>query len=118
MKTNKLSEQVLNSANKIWLAGLGAYHRAEDSAREQGEESFEWLVEEGRRFQQRMKEELRGKGSKTSQALEGLINQSESQLDIIRHHAHSHLKRRLERIESRLQMHTKGDNVDNDKPDD
>ena len=48
---NQLAAQVRESANQIWLAGLGAFSKAQ----QEGAKMFETLVAEGERFQERSK---------------------------------------------------------------
>jgi poly(hydroxyalkanoate) granule-associated protein len=47
----QLTEKVKESANQIWLAGLGAFAKAQ----QEGVKMFETLVAEGERFQERTK---------------------------------------------------------------
>lgn len=49
---DQLLEQIKTSANKIWLAGLGAFSQA-DKEGEQGKNLFETLVKEGEELQKR-----------------------------------------------------------------
>ncbi|HTP49446.1 MAG TPA: phasin family protein, partial [Anaeromyxobacteraceae bacterium] len=46
-----LAVRVRDSANQIWLAGLGAFSKAQ----EEGANMFETLVAEGEKFQERTK---------------------------------------------------------------
>ncbi|HTZ66660.1 MAG TPA: phasin family protein [Roseiarcus sp.] len=48
---NPLAVKVRESANQIWLAGLGAFAKAQ----QEGVKMFETLVAEGERFQERTK---------------------------------------------------------------
>ena len=48
---NQLAAKVRESANQIWLAGLGAFAKAQ----QEGVKMFETLVAEGERFQERTK---------------------------------------------------------------
>jgi poly(hydroxyalkanoate) granule-associated protein len=48
---NQLAVKVRESANQIWLAGLGAFAKAQ----QEGVKMFETLVAEGERFQERTK---------------------------------------------------------------
>ena len=48
---NQLAVKVRESANQIWLAGLGAFAKAQ----QEGAKMFETLVAEGERFQERTK---------------------------------------------------------------
>ncbi len=47
----QLTAKVRESANQIWLAGLGAFAKAQ----QEGVKMFETLVAEGERFQERTK---------------------------------------------------------------
>ncbi len=48
---NQLAVQIRESANQIWLAGLGAFSKAQ----QEGVKMFEALVAEGEKFQERTK---------------------------------------------------------------
>jgi poly(hydroxyalkanoate) granule-associated protein len=49
--TNDLTQTVLNSSHQIWLAGLGAFSRAQ----QEGTKVFETLVRQGEHFQDKTK---------------------------------------------------------------
>ena len=53
-KTKELQEELVDSAHKIWLAGLGALATAE----EEGGKLFKNLVEKGQGFEDRGKEQV------------------------------------------------------------
>ena len=70
---NQLATMVKESANQIWLAGLGAFSKAQ----QEGAKMFETLVAEGEKFQERTKSaadervaEMREKASGTWDKLE------------------------------------------------
>jgi len=70
---SQLAATVRDSANQIWLAGLGAFSKAQ----QEGVKMFESLVAEGERFQERTKSvaderiaEVRAKASGTWDKLE------------------------------------------------
>jgi poly(hydroxyalkanoate) granule-associated protein len=70
---NQLAVKVRESANQIWLAGLGAFAKAQ----QEGAKMFEALVEEGEKVQERTKTaaderlaEVRAKASGTWDKLE------------------------------------------------
>jgi poly(hydroxyalkanoate) granule-associated protein len=70
---NQLATMVRESANQIWLAGLGAFSKAQ----QEGAKMFEALVAEGEKFQERTKvaaderlAEMREKASGTWDKLE------------------------------------------------
>ena len=48
---NRLAMMIRESANQIWLAGLGAFSKAQ----QEGGKKFEALVAEGERVQERIK---------------------------------------------------------------
>src|SRR5208282_2660902 len=48
---NQLAAKIRESANQIWLAGLGAFSKAQ----QEGVKMFEALVAEGEKFQERTK---------------------------------------------------------------
>ena len=50
-KENQLATMINESANRTWLAGLGAFSKAQ----QQGAEMFEALVAEGEKVEERMK---------------------------------------------------------------
>jgi poly(hydroxyalkanoate) granule-associated protein len=56
MGKKKMQEEALDSAHKIWLAGLGALRVAE----EEGSKLFRNLVEKGEELQERSKDQLSG----------------------------------------------------------
>jgi poly(hydroxyalkanoate) granule-associated protein len=51
MQVRDLAVKIRDSADQIWLAGLGAFSKA----RQEGAEMFEGLVAEGEKFQERTK---------------------------------------------------------------
>jgi polyhydroxyalkanoate synthesis regulator phasin len=61
-----LAVKVRDSANQIWLAGLGAFSKAQ----QEGANMFETLVAEGEKFQERTKGELKEKATETWDKLE------------------------------------------------
>jgi len=70
---SQLAQTIKDSANQIWLAGLGAFAKAQ----QEGAKMFEALVVEGERFQERTKgvadervADLRAKASGTWDKLE------------------------------------------------
>lgn len=75
---NQLAAMVRNSAQQIWLAGLGAFSKAQ----EEGTKLFEALVEEGEAVQKRTKKaaeekvaEFRDKATGTWDKLEDVFEQ-------------------------------------------
>lgn len=65
-----LNEEIKESANKIWLAGLGALSAAE----EEGTKLFNALVEKGEAFEAKGKKQL----LKAREAVEGVVGKAES----------------------------------------
>ena len=75
---NQLTAKVKESANQIWLAGLGAFAKAQ----QEGAKMFEALIAEGERFQERTKGaaderlvELRSKATGTWDKLEQVFEE-------------------------------------------
>jgi poly(hydroxyalkanoate) granule-associated protein len=75
---NQLAVKVRESANQIWLAGLGAFAKAQ----QEGVKMFETLVAEGERFQERTKTaaderiaEMRSKATGTWDKLEQVFEE-------------------------------------------
>ncbi len=80
-----MAANIRESANKIWLAGLGAYAKAQD----EGDKLFQSLVKEGEQTEKRAKKaaearfedakgkvvELRGKASRQLDRLEALFQE-------------------------------------------
>lgn len=71
--SKKVHEEIKESANKIWLAGLGALAAAE----EEGTKIFNTLVEKGEGYETRGKEEL----AKVKDKVEGAFSKAESSWD-------------------------------------
>lgn len=71
--SKKVHEEVKESANKIWLAGLGALAAAE----EEGSKIFNSLVEKGESYEARGKEEI----AKVKDKVEGAFGKAESSWD-------------------------------------
>ncbi|MEL7060835.1 MAG: phasin family protein [Acidobacteriota bacterium] len=78
-----LQEDLKESANKIWLAGLGALAAAED----EGSKMFRGLVERGEAFESRGKETLEG----VKEDVEGSVDKAKSDVGSV-----------FDRIESRV----------------
>ena len=66
----KVQEEIKESANKIWLAGLGALAAAE----EEGTKLFNTLVERGENYETRGKKEL----AKVKDKVEGAFGKAET----------------------------------------
>ncbi len=85
-----ITANIRESANRIWLAGLGAYAKT----REEGEKLFQSLVEEGEKVEKRAKKaaevrieeakgkvvEFRGKASQQFDRLEELFQERVAQV--------------------------------------
>jgi poly(hydroxyalkanoate) granule-associated protein len=79
----KLSDQVVESARDIWLAGLGAFSVAQEESGkmvEQGNKLFERLVKEGRKIEK----DTRGAADRT---VDDLRDEVESRVDSVRQQA-------------------------------
>ena len=94
---NAFGEALLDSAQKIWLAGLGAFSRAQD----EGDKMFEILVEQGRGVRGRARDaadqalksvreqadsaagEARSKWDKLEQAFEERVSRSLSRFGVL-----------------------------------
>jgi len=73
-KTKKVQEDVLESANKIWLAGLGALSVAE----EEGSRLFNTLVKKGEGFEKRGKKQLEKVQSTVEGQVEMVVDKADS----------------------------------------
>jgi poly(hydroxyalkanoate) granule-associated protein len=73
-KSKKVQKDVLESANKIWLAGLGALSVAE----EEGSRLFNSLVEKGEGFEKRGKKQLAKVQSTVEEQVENVVEKADS----------------------------------------
>jgi len=114
--TNQLSEKIKDSARQIWLAGLGAYNKAEEDTGK----IFDKLVKEGEELEsltrgvveKRFKavegrvEGVRGKASTTFGKLENVFDQRVSaaldRLGIPSHKTISDLEAQISVLEARI----------------
>jgi poly(hydroxyalkanoate) granule-associated protein len=114
--TNQLSEKIKDSARQIWLAGLGAYNKAEEDTGK----IFDKLVKEGEELEsltrgvveKRFKavegrvEGVRGKASTTFGKLENVFDQRVSaaldRLGIPSHKTISDLEAQIYALEARI----------------
>jgi poly(hydroxyalkanoate) granule-associated protein len=114
--TNQLSEKIKDSARQIWLAGLGAYNKAEEDTGK----IFDKLVKEGEELEsltrgvveKRFKdvegrvEGVRGKASTTFGKLENVFDQRVSaaldRLGIPSHKTISDLEAQISALEARI----------------
>ncbi len=70
----QLAETIKNSAQQIWLAGLGAFAKAQ----EEGSKVFEALVKEGETIQKRTREAAEDKVAEARKAATGTWDKLES----------------------------------------
>ena len=68
-KTKKVQKDVVDSANKIWLAGLGALSVAE----EEGSKLFKNLVKKGEGFEKRSKKQISKVQTKVQNVVEDQV---------------------------------------------
>lgn len=80
-KKAKLQDEVLESAHKVWLAGLGALSMAE----QEGSKLFKTLVEKGEKFEVPGKKQL----TKVQDSVEKGIDSVEEQIEGVRDRAES-----------------------------
>lgn len=73
-KSQKVQKDVLESANKIWLAGLGALSVAE----EEGSRLFNTLVKKGEGFEKRGKKQLAKVQSTVEEQVENVVDKADS----------------------------------------
>ena len=73
-KTTKMQKEVVESANKIWLAGLGAMAVAE----EEGNKLFKNLVKKGEGFEKRGKKQLARVQSTVEEQVESAVDKADS----------------------------------------
>ncbi len=78
-KKKKPSTEIRESANKIWLAGLGALAVAE----EEGTKLFKRLVKEGESFEKRSKKQLEKVQGRVEEKVEDVRDRAESTWDRI-----------------------------------
>ncbi len=78
-KTKKVQKDVLESANKIWLAGLGALSVAE----EEGSKLFNTLVKKGEGFEKRGKKQFEKAQSSVEERFEKVQSTVEEQLETV-----------------------------------
>jgi poly(hydroxyalkanoate) granule-associated protein len=71
---NQLAQTIKDSAHQIWLAGLGAFAKAQ----EEGTKVFEALVKEGEKIQKRTKEAAEDKFAEARKAATGTWDKLES----------------------------------------
>ncbi len=89
-----VGKSVMDSAQSIWLAGLGAFSRAQN----EGGKVFEVLVEQGKKLQQSAKdvgEQVRGTAANT---VEGAVNKAQGQWDKLEHVFEERVSRSLNRL--------------------
>ncbi|MCP4203275.1 MAG: phasin family protein [bacterium] len=72
--TNKVQKEVLESANKIWLAGLGALSVAE----EEGSKLFKTLVKKGEGFEKRGKKRFEKVQHTVEDQVEAAVEKADS----------------------------------------
>lgn len=73
-KTKKVQKEVLDSASKIWLAGLGALSVAE----EEGSKLFNTLVKKGEGFEKRGKKQLEKVQSTVEEQVETVVGKADN----------------------------------------
>ena len=78
-KTRKVQKEVLESANKIWLAGLGALSVAE----EEGGKLFNTLVKKGEGFEKRGKKQFEKVQNTVEEQFEKVQHNVEEQLETV-----------------------------------
>lgn len=77
---NQVAQFVRESANQIWLAGLGAYGKAE----EEGSKLFEGLVKQGEELEVRTREEVKRQIRATEDRFGVLRDRAEAGIDLVR----------------------------------
>lgn len=77
---NQVAQFVRESANQIWLAGLGAYGKAE----EEGSRLFEGLVKQGEELEVRTREEVKRQIKATEDRFGALRGRAEARIDLVR----------------------------------
>lgn len=88
-KLKSTAKDIQESANQIWLAGLGAF----SNAQEESEKVFESLVKQGQEFE-----------NKTSNNVRKQIKVAESRVQTIRHRANSSVVKLEQVFEERVQQ--------------
>jgi len=78
-KTKKVQKEVVDSASKIWLAGLGALSVAE----EEGSKLFNTLVKKGEGFEKRGKQQLSKVQDAVGDKVETVVGKADSAFDKI-----------------------------------
>lgn len=105
-KTKAPHEEILESASKIWLAGLGAMAMAED----EGTKFFRRLVERGEEFQDKgrerieeVKEQAEKRWDELGDAFDKRIADALDRLGVPTREEVKELNQRLEKVNSRLE---------------
>jgi poly(hydroxyalkanoate) granule-associated protein len=78
----KVDESILDAANKIWVAGLGAVHTAE----KEGSKLFKTLVDKGTDFQSMRREISQKQLEKIGQIVKGGVGSVKGKIDDITQH--------------------------------
>ncbi len=100
-RDDKLATTLLDSANQIWLAGLGAYARAE----EEGTRVFDQLVALGERVESR----ARDQGLRPIHAAERKVDEVRDSASGVANHIRLAFERRVARFLNALQIPTSRD---------
>jgi polyhydroxyalkanoate synthesis regulator phasin len=79
--TKVLPQEILDSAHRVWLAGLGALASAE----EEGSRLFKQLVDRGRELEGKSRSGLRGAGAKVRSQAEDLGDALDSRVSSVLH---------------------------------
>lgn len=77
---NQVAQFLRESANQVWLAGLGAYGKAED----EGSRLFEGLVKQGEELEARTREEVKRQIKATEGRFGALRDRAEARIDLVR----------------------------------
>ncbi|MCX7544293.1 phasin family protein [Marinicella gelatinilytica] len=69
-KSPQLAENLMGSANEIWLAGLGAFSKAQT----EGKKIFDKLIEQGKDFEQAFKSQSQKAGKDIKSSVSGTVD--------------------------------------------
>lgn len=94
IKERQLVDNIIESANQIWLAGLGAFAKTQ----EEGSKLFESLVKEGEQVEDRTKKAASDKMEEMKDRMEEMKGKASEQLDKLEQAFQERVARALNRL--------------------